>query len=638
QATITTHPNHHNTPQLTAHITTTAGTDLDVRTVRSWLRERLPEHMVPTFIVVLDRMPLTANGKVDKRALPAPDIAPTEGRAPRTPLEEIVCGLFTDVLAAPAPLTVDDNFFDHGGHSLLAARLAARVTAVLDAPLTIRDVFLNPTPAALVEHLTARTDRGAAARPALTGEPRPERLPLSYAQRRLWLISGMEGSSAAYNVPLSVPIDGDLDVEALRSAFADLMDRHEPLRTVFATADDEPYQRVLPVGAAPLVFERRTVGAESLDGEIRSAAGHVFDLAAEAPLRVTLFELGDDRRVLLILLHHIATDGQSLRPLLTDLARAYTARLSGAGAPRWSGLPVHYADYAIWQRRLLGEAARPDSVLGAELAHWRGALAGLPEELGLTLDRSRPAVAGHRGGAVPLDFGAELHEGIARLARAQQCTPFMVVHAALAATLTRLGAGPDIPIGSPVAGRSEDALADLVGFFVNTLVLRADTSGNPTFRELLARIRTADLDAFAHQEAPFDLVLEAVAPERSLSRHPLFQICLALDSGAPPRLELPGLRVGDVRPIANGSVKFDLEFLLSADDANGLTGQVLYDAALFDGATVRRMVAMLGRMLRQAVADPDLTLAAADLLDPEERRSVLSVWNGAAADVEDASL
>ncbi|MDI5963345.1 non-ribosomal peptide synthetase [Streptantibioticus silvisoli] len=638
QAVVTTYPDRHGTPQLTAHVTAAPGHEPDGRAVRGWLRERLPEHMVPASITVLERMPLTANGKVDKRALPAPVLAVARGRAARTPLEEILCGLFTDVLAAPEPLTIDDSFFDHGGHSLLAARLTSRVARALTTRLTMRDVFLHPTPAALAQHLGTLAAHPAPQRPALTAvADRPERLPLSPAQRRLWMACDLESGGAAYNVPLSVRLDGELDADALHAAFRDLTLRHEPLRTVVSVVDGEPYQVVRAPHEADVPFERRLVSADELDAALTAAAGHPFDLAADLPLRVTLFDLGGDAYVLLVLLHHLATDGQSVGPLFTDLATAYTARRAG-GEPTWSPLPVGYPDYALWQRRMLGAADDTGSVLGGELAYWREALAGLPQELGLTTDRPRPAAALHRGGAVEVDFGTELHRAVAALARAEQCTPFMVLHAALAAVLTRLGAGTDIPVGSPVAGRSDEALAALVGFFVNTLVLRADTSGNPSFRDLLARVRTADLEAFAHQEAPFDQVLDAVGAERSLSRHPLFQVCLALENGTPAPTGLPGVRCGAVRPVPHGSVKFDLEFLLSGDDAGGLTGLVLFDSGIFDAATVRRTAAMLRRVLEQATADPAVTLAAVDLLDPAERHLVTEGWNATDTPLDDASL
>ncbi|MFJ6937906.1 amino acid adenylation domain-containing protein [Streptomyces sp. NPDC101132] len=610
-----------------------AVTEEDGTAVRERLRALLPQHMVPAHVVVLDRLPLTANGKLDTRALPAPAAAGGPGRAARTPLEEIVCGLFAELLAAPGPVSAEDDFFALGGHSLLAARLTSRLGAALGGlRLTIRDLFAHPTPAALARHVAAR--RGARELPALTGgQPVPELLPLSPAQRRLWLVSDLERGGTAYNVPLRVRLEGDLDVAALRAAFDDVAGRHEPLRTVFPQVDGEPYQRVLTPAEAPVAFEVRTVGdgpgAGDVAEAVRAAAGHAFDLAAEAPLRVTLLDLGGGAYELMVVLHHIATDGQSLRPLFGDLATAYAARRSGR-APEWEPLPVRYADYTLWQRRALGDPADPESLLAAELAHWREALSGLPEELGLVLDRPRPPVAGQAGGVVPVDLGPELLARVRELARAERCTPFMVVHAALAATLTRLGAGTDVPLGAPVAGRSDEALAGLVGFFVNTLVLRADTSGDPSFRELLARVRAADLEAFAHQEAPFDLVLEAVNPARSLARHPLFQVCLALEEGPEAPVELAGVRVTEAGAVSGGSVKFDLEFLLRGDEGAGLCGSVLYRSDLFDRSTVERMVAVLGRVLAQAVAEPGLPIGAFEVLDEAERRLVLEEWSGRA--------
>ncbi|MER7765208.1 condensation domain-containing protein, partial [Streptomyces sp. NPDC097619] len=626
------------TDELTAYVTAVPGSTVTPGSLRAWLRERLPEHMVPARFAILDRLPLTPNGKIDKRALPAVE-APLEsaGRAPRTELEELVRTLVGEVLGSAAPLSVDDSFFDHGGHSLLAAKLTGRLGATLGVSLTLRDVFQYPTPAALARRITEVSGRKALPAPARAVE-RPERLPLSSAQQRLWLVAGLQGPDTAYNVPMAVRLSGRIDPEVLRAAVGDLVRRHEPLRTRFATVDGEPHQVVAPAEEAAAGVHVEVVEVTEADREpaLRAAAGHAFDLAAEHPLRVTLLR-GDDHTdasgeghdTLLVLLHHIATDGQSLRPLFADLSTAYAARAEGR-APDWRPLPLDYTDYALWQRPALA-----GGVLEEQLAHWRTALADLPEELPLVTDRPRPPVAGRSGGAVRVDFGRELHKRVRELARAERCTPFMVLQAALAATLTRLGAGTDLPLGSPVAGRSDESLADLVGFFVNTLVLRTDTSGDPAFRELLARVRATDLDAFAHQDVPFDLVLEAVNPSRSLARHPLFQVCLALESGPAPAPEFPGVTAGPAAPLATGAVKFDLEFLLSADEETGLTGAVLYSSDLYDRETVERMTRVLRRVLEHAVAAPEVPLSGLEVLGAEERSQVLGAWPGAARSATD---
>ncbi|WP_245712891.1 non-ribosomal peptide synthetase [Micromonospora nigra] len=602
--------------------------------VRQWVRGRLPEHMVPSVVVVLDRMPLTANGKLDRRALPAPDLSAgrAAGRGPRDPREEILCGLYAEVLGVPS-VSIDDDFFDLGGHSLLAARLAARARTVLGVDLTIRDIFTAPTIATLTDHL-ATTGR-ARSRPAVTAGPRPDRVPLSYAQRRLWLIDSLEGSGATYNVPLAVRLTGDLDVDALRAALTDLADRHEVLRTVVETVDGEPYQRVVDTASVPVVLRR--AAPDDVDALLAEEARHAFDLTAAPPIRVTLVDCGEQEWVLLVLLHHIATDGQSLRPLLADLTTAYAARRVGR-APDWPPLPVQYADYALWHRVMLGDRDDPTSVHATDLAHWRTALDGLPEEIALPLDRPRPAVADHRGGAVPVRLDPDLTERIRQLARDQRCTPFMVLQAALALTLTRFGAGTDVPIGTPVAGRCDDTLDALVGFFVNTVVLRTDTSGDPSFTDLLARVRATDLDALAHAELPFDLLLEALNPVRSLARHPLFQVCLALDDATDGDLRLPGLRCGRGGVVDTAAAKFDLEFLLRDEGDAGIGGALIYSAALFDPSTVERLVAALRRVLTQVLADPTLPVDAVDVLDPDERHAVLRGWNETGVSVVDGSL
>ncbi|HET9380235.1 MAG TPA: condensation domain-containing protein, partial [Streptomyces sp.] len=618
------------TDHLTAYVTAVPGTAPTPAALRAWSRERLPDHMVPTHFAVLDRLPLTPNGKLDKRALPEVE-APLEsgGRAPRTEAEELLRTLVGEVLGSAAPLSIDDSFFEHGGHSLLAARLTHRIAAAFGVTLTLRDVFQHPTPAALARRVAEASGRPALP-PPTRAAVRPELLPLSHAQQQLWLVAGLTGPDTAYNVPMAARLTGgDADPAALRAAVGDLVRRHAPLRTRFATTDGHPHQVITPADEAAdgVAFEVREVAAGDTGAELLAAARHPFDLASEHPLRVTLLREGDGRSTLLVLLHHIATDGQSLRPLFADLSAAYTARTAGR-APDWEPLPLEYADYALWQRPALA-----DGVLDEQLAYWRAALEGLPEELDLVTDRPRPAVAGRRGGAVPLDFGRDLHKRVVALARAERCTPFMVIQAALAALLTRLGAGTDVPLGSPVAGRTDEALTDLVGFFVNTVVLRTDTSGDPAFRDLLGRVRATDLDAFAHQDAPFDLVVEAVNPARSSARHPLFQICLSLEQGQAPAPDFPGLHAGPAQALATGAVKFDLEFLLTADEDTGLTGTVLYSSDLYDRDTVEHMVRMLERLLEHAVGAPEVLLSELGLLDGVELGRVVGEWAGGSAPV-----
>ncbi|MFF7443578.1 amino acid adenylation domain-containing protein [Streptomyces sp. NPDC008122] len=630
QAVVTVHHE-----QLAAYVVADEDTPLDG--IRRHVADRLPDHLVPTHVIVLERLPLTPNGKVDKRALPEPAPVASAGRAPRTPLEETLLALFARTLDTTADLTIDDDFFHHGGHSLLAARLTNHISEVLGTRLTIRDVFARPTVAGLAE-LVAGRGNGEALPPLVAGEGDGDTAPASFAQRRLWLLAELEGDSAAYNVPMVVRCGGGLDVGALESALSDVVERHAPLRTVFESVEGEPRQRVLAPESARVSVERRRVAASDVAGELAKLAGRVFDLAVGLPLRAVVFELGDGSAVLSLVVHHIATDGLSNAVFFGDLQRAYEARVAGVEGRVLEPLDVQYADYAVWQRRVLGAADDPESVLGRELGFWRGALEGLPEEHGLNLDRPRPARASHRGGQVELDLGADLFERIAVLARSEGCTPFMVVHAALVAALTRLGAGSDLAIGTPVAGRGERPLQDLVGFFVNTLVLRTSSAGDPSFRDLLHRVRTADLDAFAHQEAPFDLVLEAVNPTRSLSRHPLFQICLGLEAGAVPELRLPGVRTAEVSGLVNGAAKFDLEFLLRSDDSRRLHGAILFASELFDEDSVRRMASVLGQVLAQVLDDPALPLSSLEVLSGSERELLTGPWAGTVAEVGDASL
>ncbi|MDT9696850.1 non-ribosomal peptide synthetase [Streptomyces sp. P17] len=603
--------------RLVAYLVPAAGRTADPAELRRHSADALPEHMVPAAFVALDALPLTPNGKLDRRALPAPDFAArsTAGGGPRTPREEILCGLFAATLGL-AEVGVDDDFFALGGHSLLAMRLAARIRAALGVEVSLRTVFDARTVARLAETSTAP----AAARPELAVRPRPERLPLSSAQRRLWVLYQVEGPSATYNIPSAWRLTGALDVEALRAAVHDLVVRHETLRTVFPDEEGRAFQRVLAPDEVRIPFEVADTDEEHLAEQMARAGAYGFALDREPPLRVHVFRTGEDQWTLLLLLHHIAGDEWSEAPLNRDLALAYGSRTQGR-APEWAPLPVQYADYTLWQESLLAEVGE------RQIAYWKRALAGLPEELALPVDRPRPLEASYRGGSADLGLDAELAAGLHRLARDHGVSVFMVLQAAVATLLTRLGAGHDIPIGSPISGRTDAALEDLVGFFLNTLVLRADTSGDPTFRELLARVRESDLAAFDHQDVPFERLVEVLNPARSLARHPLFQVMVVYLAAGEEEAGLDGLRARR-DDVAQPTAKFDLSFdFVERADGDGVDGVLEYSADLFDHATAQSFADRLRRVLRAVAADPDLTVGRVDILDTDERQRLQGGWH-----------
>ncbi|MEU6602770.1 amino acid adenylation domain-containing protein, partial [Streptomyces flaveolus] len=609
--------------RLVAYVIPEDGAEIDIRDLRGYVGERLPEYMVPAAVVPLGAFPLTANGKVDRRALPEPRFTTAERRTARSPREEILCELFAEVLGVPS-VGLDDDFFDLGGHSLLGTQLISRIRAVLGAEVSIRALFEAPT----VEGLARRLDTDAQARPPVARRTRPEVLPLSFAQRRLWFLHRLEGISATYNMVTSVRLSGPLDVKALRTALADVVARHESLRTVFPEIDGVPCQLVLdPAEAGDRVaFSVTDVTPEEEDSVLAASARHGFDLERELPLRAAAFALGPREHVLLLVLHHIAGDGWSMGPLTRDLAQAYGARRRGE-APVWEPLPVQYADYTLWQRELLGAQDDPDSLLSTQLGFWKEALAGLPEQHSLPTDRPRPDVNSYRGDGLETRFGAAVHQGVADLARRCGVSVFMVLQASLAALFTRLGAGTDIPLGTPVAGRTDQAFDELVGYFVNTLVLRTDTSGDPTFRELLERVREADLAAYAHQDVPLENVVEVLNPQRSLAYHPLFQIMLVLQSATAELAPFDGLRTR-YHPMGSGGSRFDMALSLSETrDADGgpagLDVVVEFATDLFDRGTVEALVARWERVLGALVAAPDRRIGSVDVLSPEERRVLL---------------
>ncbi|MFF7635318.1 amino acid adenylation domain-containing protein [Kitasatospora sp. NPDC008050] len=623
---------------LVAYAVPATDQEIDLATVRAELAATLPEYLVPTAIVVLDALPLTVNGKLDRNALPAPDHTPaTAHRAPRTPQEETLCGLFAEALGREQ-VGIDDSFFDLGGHSLLATRLISRIRTALDAEISLRLLFEAPTVAALADRLADLLGDASRRRPALTAGPRPDRVPVSFAQQRLWFLGELEGPSATYNIPLCLRLSGALDAPALEAALRDVVERHEVLRTVFPAVDGQPQQRVLAVDGVGALL---TVVDGLDESSVARAARHTFDLRTELPVHAWLFAESPEEHVLVLVVHHIAGDGWSMAPLARDVSVAYAARLAGV-APQWRALPVQYADYALWQRDLLGSADDHDSLLAQQLAYWRTTLAEVPEELALPASRPRPAVASHAGGTVELTVPVELHDRLAELARVEGVTVYMVLQAALAATLSRLGAGTDIPIGTPVAGRTDEALDDLVGFFVNTLVLRTDLSGDPSFGELLARVREAGLAAFAHQDVPFERLVEELAPSRSMARHPLFQVMLSLQNNAAGVLELPGLAASLV-PAGQLAARFDLAFTLAENFTvegapAGLGGTLTFARDLFDVDDAACLAERFVRVLRAAVTAPELPVAGIEVLTEAERHRLLVEWNDTAHEVPVATL
>ncbi|MGW7065239.1 condensation domain-containing protein, partial [Streptomyces sp. NPDC054904] len=611
--------------QLVAYVVPAPGADADPDALRASAADRLPEYMVPAAFVALPALPLSPNGKLDRRALPAPElVAVSASRAPRDVREEVLTGILASVLGRPS-VGVRDDFFALGGHSLLAARAAGRIREVLGVECGIRDVFELRTVEALAARLAQATE---GTRPRPGAGVRPERPPLSFAQHRLWVVDTVRGPAATYNVPVAVRLRGPVDFPALRAAVGDLVARHEVLRTLIAEHDGEPYQHVLPAGA-DVPVELREVPADRLADEAVRAGGHLFDLASEIPVRVTLLRAAPDDHVLLLLVHHVATDESSTGPLLTDLDAAYAARRAGT-APEWTELPLQYVDFARWQREVLGDAADPRSAAARQTEFWRGALAGVPAEVALPADRSRPAEPSYEGGVVDFSVSAATADGLLRIAREGGATPFMVVHAAVAALLHRLGAGDDIPLGSPVSGRDGAEWEGLAGFFLNTLVLRADLSGAPTFGELVARVRDTGLAAFAHADLPWEAVVEAVDHERSRSRNPLFQTMVTYHSADAVLPELFGMPAAELT-VETGGAKFDLEIAFgTAREGSGIEGGIRYASDLFDEGTVRTLADRLVRLLDAAAAAPDRPVAELEVLSAEERELVLHRWNDTA--------
>ncbi|RKH08209.1 amino acid adenylation domain-containing protein, partial [Corallococcus sp. CA053C] len=591
--------------------------------LRDFLREQLPEYMVPAAFVVLDALPLTPNGKVDRKALPTPDGAQETAHfvAPRTPTEELLAQVWAQVLGV-ARVGAEDNFFDLGGHSLLATQLVARVRAALDVELPLRALFEAPTVARLAERVQQAST--AARLPPLTPTRTEGPQPLSFAQQRLWFLDQLAPDDASYNLPAALRLSGRLDVEALRRAFEALVARHEALRTTFFEQEGQPFQRIhAPATWALPVEDLSALDAAASEAEtLRLAtreARQPFHLVHGPLLRTSLLRLSEEAHVLLVTMHHIVSDAWSMGVLVKELAASYAA-FSAGQEPSLPPLPVQYADFAAWQRQWLqGE------VLETQLGYWKHHLAGAPSALELPTDRPRPPVQSRRGATVPVNIPAALTRSLRGLAQREGATPFMLLLSAFQLLLSRYSAQDDVSVGSPIAGRTHTEAEGLIGFFVNTLVLRARMQPRDSFRTLLAQVRGTTLAAYEHQHVPFEKLVEVLQPSRDLSRSPLFQVMFVLQNAPAEALRVPGLSFQPV-PLEGNSARFDLALTLF-EVPQGLTGFLEYSSDLFDAATVQRLMGHYGVLLEAIAAQPEAAIASLPLLTATEQQRLLVEWN-----------
>ncbi|MFH9713086.1 amino acid adenylation domain-containing protein, partial [Streptomyces luteogriseus] len=624
--------------QLVGYVVPASGAVVDTAALVDSLGVVLPSYMVPSQIMVLDAFPLNASGKLDRKLLPEPVFEVAVFRAPVTAVEEIVASVFAEVLGVER-VGLDDDFFALGGNSLIATRVAARLGQALDAQVPVRVLF----EASSVELLAARVESeiGSGARAALTARVRPERVPLSLAQQRMWFLNRFDTLSSANNIPVAIRLSGLLDVAALQAAVSDVVVRHEILRTVYPEVDGVGFQEVLSADRVRLDVSPVVVSESDVVGAVTEFLSAGFDVAVEVPVRARLFAVSESEFVLALVVHHISGDGVSMGPLTRDVMVAYEARSRGE-VPGWAPLAVQYADYALWQREVLGSEDDAGSLISRQVGFWESALAGLPDQLDLPADRPRPVVASNRGADHSFVVGADVHAGLNDVARESNSSLFMVVHAALAVLLSRLSGTSDIAIGTPVAGRGEQVLDDLIGMFVNTLVLRTEVDSSESFVDLLAGVREADLQAFAHADVPFERLVEVLNPARSQARSPLFQVMLAFQNMEQSALQLGDLRVAGVDATAVAA-KFDLQLTMveQFDEAGapaGMAAQFTYATDLFDESTVAGFAGRFGRILAEITVDPSVRLGDIDVLTAAERSNLLSWSAGGRTALAGASL
>ncbi|MEQ1503969.1 MAG: amino acid adenylation domain-containing protein, partial [Myxococcota bacterium] len=596
--------------------------------LRAWLQDKLPAYMIPAAFVTMAALPLNSSGKVDHRALPAPTVEDRSQRtytAPRTAVEGVLATVWAEVLGIDR-VGVDDDFFALGGHSLLATRVISQLHERLGVAVPIRALFDAPTIAGLAATLAtgvAATDPRSVRDAPIGPRDRTVTAPLSFAQQRLWFLDQLEQGASVYVIPDALVLDGVLDVDALRRSLDEVVRRHESLRTTYREHGGEPVQVVADHLTIPLpVRDLRHLPSDDRMTEAMALATvearRPFDLATGPLLRAALLRIADDAHVLLLTLHHIVTDGWSTGILVTELTAAYTAFCRGAPCPL-PPLPIQYADFAVWQHRWL-----TGTVLEAQTAYWRRQLGGRPAPLALPLDRPRPPVQSYEGASLTIELPLALTEALEALARRTGASLFMTLIAGFSAVLSTWARQTDISIGTPIANRNRSELDPLIGFFVNTLVLRIDLTGDPTAIELLSRVRDTCLEGYAHQDIPFERLVEVLQPDRDMSRSPLFQVMFALQNADMGTWDLPGLTARTLEiPADRAPFDLDIEFVRRP---HGLVGTVVYATALFDAATIGRLADHLCGVYERIVADPHARLWATPWITGPER-ATLDRWN-----------
>ncbi|MBH9418475.1 AMP-binding protein, partial [Pseudomonas aeruginosa] len=583
------------------------------------LKRHLPDYMVPAHLMLLERMPLTVNGKLDRQALPQPDASLSQQayRAPGSELEQRIAAIWAEILGVER-VGLDDNFFELGGHSLLATRVISRVRQEQQLDASLKALFERPVLEAFAQGLERTTD--AVSTIPLADRQQP--LALSFAQERQWFLWQLEPESAAYHIPSALRLRGRLDVDALQRSFDSLVARHETLRTRFRLEGGRSYQQVQP--AVSVSIEREQFGEEGLIERIQAIVVQPFDLERGPLLRVNLLQLAEDDHVLVLVQHHIVSDGWSMQVMVEELVQLYAGYSQGLDVVL-PALPIQYADYALWQRSWMeaGEKER-------QLAYWTGLLGGEQPVLELPFDRPRPARQSHRGAQLGFELSRELVEAVRALAQREGTSSFMLLLASFQALLYRYSGQADIRVGVPIANRNRVETERLIGFFVNTQVLKADLDGRMGFDELLAQARQRALEAQAHQDLPFEQLVEALQPERSLSHNPLFQVLFNYQSearGNGQAFRFDELQMESVQ-FDSRTAQFDLTLDLT-DEEQRFCAVFDYATDLFDASTVERLAGHWRNLLRGIVANPRQRLGELPLLDAPERRQTLSEWNPA---------